>query len=144
MIKSGIAVAAVALAGLFVYFYAAKPADVSRSDKAKQAAIEVGDAVRDKGVAGLVDVRLKTKFGLDATRFLHTYFDNGNVVVYGLVPAGMDVQVLHDEAAKVPGVARVELLVQTRPDYIAPLPSIMGEEPKPQPGSPTPPQSPQP
>jgi len=144
MIKSGIAVAAVALAGLFVYFYAANSAEVSRSDKAKQAAIEVGDAVRDKGVAGLVDMRLKTKFGLDATRFLHTYFDEGNVVVYGLVPADTDLQLLHDEAAKVPGVAAVELLIQTRPDYIAPLPSITGDEPEPQPEAESAPESPKP
>ena len=130
MIKSGVAVGVVALAGLFVYFYAANPRDVSRSDKAKQAAMDVGDAVRDKGVAGLVDMRLKTKFGLEATRFLHTYFNEGNVVVYGLVPTEVDVQVLHAEAAKVPGVAAVELLVQTRPDYIAALPSITGHAPE--------------
>lgn len=140
MIKSGIAVAALALGGLFVYFYTANRTDVSRSDKAKQAAIEVGDAVRDKSVAGLVDMRLKTKFGLDATRFLHTYFDEGNTVVYGLVPAEMDLQLLHDEAAKVPGVAAVELLVQARPDYIAALPPIMGGEPEP----PSPPETPEP
>lgn len=133
MIKSGIAVGVVALAGLFVYFYAANSAEVSRSDKAKQAAIDVVDAARDKGVAGLVDMRLKTKFGLDATRFVHTYFDEGNVVVYGLVPADVDVQVLHDEAAKVPGVTAVELLIQPRPDYIAALPSIMDDESEPQP-----------
>jgi hypothetical protein len=144
MIKSGIAVAVVALAGLFVYFYAANPADVSRSDKAKQAAIEVGDAVRDEGVAGLVDVRLKAKFGLDATRFLHTYFDEGRLVVYGLAPAGMDLQLLHDEAAKVPGVATVELLIQTRPDYIAPLKPIIPSRQEPQPKGESAPANPKP
>ncbi len=133
MIKSGIAVATLALAGLFVYFYTANSADVSRSDKAKQAAIDVGDAVRDKGVAGLVDMRLKTKFGLDATRFLHAYYDEGNVMVYGLVPAGIDLQLLHDEVAKVPGITEVELLVQPRPDYITSLKPIMGSEQEPQP-----------
>ncbi len=144
MIKSAIAVAAVALAGLFVYFYAANSAEVSRSDKAKQAAIEVGDAVRDKGVAGLVDMRLKTKFGLDATRFLHAYYDQGNVVLYGLAPADVDLQRLHDEAAKVPGVAAVELLIHTRPDYITPLKPIMPSNQEPQPEGESTPGSPEP
>ncbi len=134
MIKSGIAVTALALAGLFVYFYTARCESVSRSDKAKQAALDVGDAVRDKGVASLVGVRLKAKCGLDATRFLHTYYNEGTVVVYGLVPVATDLQLLHDEAAKVPGVSAVELLIQVRPDYIAPLPSITrgGPEPRPE------------
>jgi hypothetical protein len=144
MIKSGIAVATLALAGLFVYFYTANRADVSRSDKAKQAVIEVGDAVRDKGLAELVDVRLKTKFGLDATRFLHTYYDEGRVVVYGMAPVGIDLQALHDEAAKVPGIVTAEVLVQTRPDYIAPLPSITGGKSEPQSETGTAPESPQP
>ena len=133
MIKSGLAVTAVALAGLFVYFYTSRSEGVSRSDKAKQAALDVGDAIRDKGVAGLVDMRLKTKFGLDATRFVHTHYNEGNVLVYGLVPANVDLQLLLDEAAKVPGVAAVELLIQPRPDYITALPSIMGDDPEPQP-----------
>ncbi len=144
MIKSGLAVTAVALAGLFVYFYTSRSEGVSRSDKAKQAALDVGDAIRDKGVAGLVDMRLKTKFGLDATRFVHTHYNEGNVLVYGLVPANVDLQLLHDEAAKVPGVAAVELLIQLRPDYITPLPSIMGDDPEPQPEAEPVPDSPGP
>jgi hypothetical protein len=144
MIKSGIAVGVLALTGLFVYFYTANPADVSRSDKAKQAAIGVGDAVRDKGVAGLVDVRLKTKFGLEATRFLHTHYDEGKVIVYGLAPSDADLQGLHDEAAKVPGVIAVEVLVQPRPDYINALPSITRPEPEAQPAVQPQPASPQP
>ena len=135
MIKTGIAIAVVGLAGLFAYFYASNPSDVSRSDKAKQAAWDVGDAVRDKGVAGLVDVRLKSKFGLDATRFLHSYYDDGRVIVYGLVPPDTDLELLQDEAAKVPGVSGVELLVQTRPDYITPLKSIVSEGSEPGPES---------
>jgi hypothetical protein len=134
MVKSGIAVVAVGLLALFGYFYAANRGEVSRAEKAKQAAADVGDAVRDKGVAGLVDVRLKTKFGLDATRFLHAYYDEGHVVLYGLLPAGVDQQLLVDEAAKVPGVSTVELLIQPRPDYIAPLKPITAPAPEPQPG----------
>ena len=133
MVKSGIAVATLGLLVLFGYFYAANRGEVSRAEKAKQAAADVGDAVRDKGVAGLVDVRLKTKLGLDATRFLHTHYNEGHVVVYGLLPAGVDQQLLADEAAKVPGVSTVELLIQPRPDYIAPLKPITAPAPEPQP-----------
>jgi osmotically-inducible protein OsmY len=133
MVKSGFAVVAVGLLALFGYFYAVNRGGVSRAEKAKQAAADVGDAVRDKGVEGLVDVRLKTKFGLDATRFLHAYYDEGRVVLYGLLPAGVDQQLLVDEAAKVPGVSTVELLIQPRPDYIAPLKPITGPAPEPQP-----------
>ena len=139
MVKTSLAVVVVGLFGLFAYFYLANSAESTRSEKAKQAAREVGDAVRDKGVAGLVDVRLATKYGLDATRFLHAHYDEGRVVVYGLVPAEMDLQELADEAAKVPGVTDVELLVQPRPDYIAPLKPITGtkpEAPEPEPESP--------
>lgn len=130
MVKTSLAVVVVGLVGLFGYFYLANSAESTRSEKAKQAAKDVGDAVRDRGVAGLVDVRLTTKYGLDATRFLHAHYDEGRVVVYGLVPAGVDLQELADEAARVPGVTEVELLVHPRPDYIAPLKPIAGAKPE--------------
>ena len=132
MVKSGIAVATLGLLVLFGYFYAANRGEASRAEKAKQAVADVGDAVRDKGVAGLVLVRLKTKLGLDATRFLHAHYNEGHVVLYGLLPAGVDQQLLADEAAKVPGVSTVELLIQPRPDYIAPLKPITAPAPEPQ------------
>ena len=131
MVKSGLAIAVVGGLILFGYFYAANRSDIPRTDKAKQAAKDVGDAVRDKGVAELVEVRVAAKFGLDAARFVHAHYDEGHVVVYGLVPADVDLQVLADEVAKVPGVSQVELLVQPRPDYITPLKSITGAEPEP-------------
>jgi len=128
MIKSSLAVATIGALVLFGYFYTANRSELSRTDKAKQAAKDVGDAVRDKGVAGLVGVRLKTKFGLDATRFLHTHYDEGYVVVYGMVPAGVDQQSLIEEAARVPGVSSVDLLVHARPEHIVPLKPIVGED----------------
>lgn len=133
MVKTGLAIAVVGGLVLFGYFYAANRGQISRTEKAKQAALDVGDAVRDKGVAGLVDVRLKAKFGLDATRFLHAYYDDGRVLLYGLVPAEVDQQALIDEATRVPGVSVVGLLVQIRPDYIAPLKPITSPEPAPAP-----------
>jgi osmotically-inducible protein OsmY len=132
MVKSGVAIAVVGGLVLFGYFYTTGRKDVPRTERATQAAKDVGDAVRDKGVAGLVQGRLLTKFGLDATRFLHAYYDEGHVVLYGLVPAAVDQQALKDEAAKVPGVSTVELLVQLRPDSIASLKPIAGDAAEPQ------------
>jgi hypothetical protein len=140
MVKSGVAIAVVGGLVLFGYFYTTSRKDLPRTERATQAAKEVGDAVRDKGVASLVDARLVAKFGLDATRFLHAYYDEGRVLLYGLVPADVDQQVLKDEAARVPGVSTVEVLVQLRPDYIAPLKPIIANtaEPQPEPASESP------
>lgn len=124
MVKSGIMVVLLGGLGLFGYFYATSSDQTSKGARAKQAVRDVGDAVRDKGVAEMVELRLKAKFGLDATRFVHAYFDDGRVVVYGLAPAAVDSAMLSAEAAKVPGVKAVETLVQARPDYIAPLKSL--------------------
>jgi osmotically-inducible protein OsmY len=137
MLKTGLAVFVLGALALGGYFYLADTSERSRSEKAKQAALDVGDAVRDKGVAGMVDARLKLKFGLDATRFLHAYYDEGRVVLYGLVPEGTDEQALVNEAAQVPGVKTVEPLVETRPEYIAPLKPITKDaSPEPQPAEP--------
>lgn len=129
MVKPTIAIVLVAGVVLFGYFFARNRADLSGTDRAKQAAIDVGDAVRDTGVAGLIRGRLVTKFGFEATRFVHAYYDAGRVVLYGLVPAEVAPQDLADEAAQVPGVNQVELLVQPRPDYITPLKAIAGSTP---------------
>ncbi len=134
MVKSGVAIAVLGGLVLFGYFYTTSRKELPRTERAKQAAVDVGDAVRDKGVAGLVKARLVTEFGLDATRFLHVYYDEGGVVLYGLVPADVDQQALKDEAAKVPGVSTVALLVQLRPDCIAPLKPVMGGSPESEPG----------
>jgi hypothetical protein len=138
MVKTGVAIVVLGLVGLFGYFFLAASPERSSAEKAKEAALNVGDAVRDTGVAGLVDVRLKTKFGLDTTRFLHAHYNDGRVIVYGLVPAAIDQQALMDEAAQVPGVEEVELLVHPRPDYVVPLKGIGGSEPEPQAESPDP------
>ena len=141
MFKTGFAVAGISLVLLFGYFYVTNNSDAPQSEKAKQAALDVGDAVRDKGVAGLVDVRLKSKFGLDATRFLHVYYDDGRVLLYGLVPESISAEALAAQADEVPGVDSVDVLVQPRPAYVAPLRPIAGSNapatPPPSAGGPT-------
>lgn len=121
MIRSGIAIVALGLLGLFGYFFIQNEGSGTNKEKAKQAAVQVGDTVRDKSVAGLVSVRLTSKFGIEATRFLHTHFDEGRAVVYGLVPADLTPEAVQAEAASVVGVRQVEVLVAPRPDYVAPL-----------------------
>jgi len=124
MFRSGAAVAAIALVGLFGYYFVTDTGKQSKVERAKSAAAQVGDTVRDKGVASLVDVRLKAKFGLDATRFLHSYYDNGRVVVYGLVPDGIDLARIHEEALKVTGVREADVFVSPRPAFITPLKAL--------------------
>lgn len=128
MVKSGVVLVLVAGLGLFGYFFATNSGEKNKADRAKQAARDVGDAVRDKGVAELVEMRLKTKFGFDATRLVHVFYDDGRAVVYGLAPAAVDPAALTAEAAKVPGVRAVETLVQVRPDHIAPLKPLIGKK----------------
>jgi hypothetical protein len=40
---------------------------------------------------------------------------------------------MKEEASKVPGVSTVDMLVSVRPDYIAPLKPIVGDESNPRP-----------
>jgi osmotically-inducible protein OsmY len=117
---------------LFGFYFVSNRSDATSAEKAKQAAVDVGDAVRDTGVATLVSARLTKTFGFEANRFLHAHFDNGRVLLYGMVPVSLDQQQLLDEAAKVPGVKEVEILVQVRPEYIPPL-RTLGDEPVPAP-----------
>jgi len=134
MIKRGVAVLGAALVGLFGYYFLTDRSDRPNAEKARSAAVQVGDAVRDTGVAGLVDVRLKSKFGFDATRFLHYYYDEGRVVVYGLAPAGVEAEQLRNEALGVTGVREAEVYVHPRPEFIQPLKPLLGDSPaQPQP-----------
>lgn len=118
MMRSGVTVVAVGLVGLFGYYFLTDHSGQSNKQKAKNAAVQVGDAVRDKGVATLVSARLTAKFGMDAMRFVHTYYDDGHALVYGLVPASVTADALGEEAAKVVGVKQVDVLVQPRPALI--------------------------
>jgi osmotically-inducible protein OsmY len=125
MMKSIVVVVCLGLAGLFGYYYLQDSSGRAVGDKAADAMRSVGDKVRDEGVAGMVKVRLASKFGLDATRFVHVHFDEGEVLVYGLTPAAITADQLQGEAQQVPGVTSVQVLISTRPaefDAAAPAP----------------------
>lgn len=115
MMKSIVVVVCVGLAGLFGYYYLQDSSGRAVGDKAADAMRSVGDKVRDEGVAGVVKVRLASKFGMDATRFVHVHYDEGKVLVYGLTPAAVTAEQLKAEAQQVPGVSSVEVLIATRP-----------------------------
>lgn len=128
MIRSSMAIVAVGLIGLFGYYFVVDKSDRSTTDKAKDAGMQVADAVRDKGVNLLITTQLTSKFGVEATRFIHSYYDNGTAVVYGMVPNGIDTDALQAEIAKVAGVRTVELYITPRPMHIAPLTGFGGNE----------------
>lgn len=137
MIRSGIAVVGLGLIGLFGYYYFTDPSQRDSGEKAKSAAISVGDTVRDKGVASLVELRLKSKFGLEATRFVHAFYDNGRVLIYGVIPPQLTPETLVSEAQQVPGVREAEAVLGATPAFAIPAPSPAPAEPVP--AAPTPP-----
>lgn len=123
MIRSGMVVAGLGLLGLFGYYFFSDPSQRDNGAKAKDAALHVGDTVRDKGVASLVDLRFKAKYGFDATCFLHTYYDDGRVLIYGLIPPQITADALVSEAKEVPGVREAEAVVNPTPVFALPVPA---------------------
>lgn len=118
MIRSLGSVAAVALIGLFGYYFFTDHSDRDNMAKAKEATRNAMDAVRDKGAASLVSVRLTATFGLDATRFLHVHYDNGHAVVYGLAPESLSSEAVVDLAKKVAGVTSAEAILEPLPESL--------------------------
>jgi len=117
MIRSGIAVVLVVLLALFGYFLLTDTSKRTRGEKAKDAAVRVGDTVVDQSVAAAVRGALFGEFKQDA-RFLHVYRTDGKVLIYGLLPNTLSVEDVTTVACKVPGVEQVEVLVRSRPAYV--------------------------
>lgn len=117
MVRTGLAIVALGLLGLFGYFFVTASNRQSNAERAKEAMGQVGDTVRDQGVAGLVRARLATSLGIDGARFLHVYFDEGKVLIYGLLPPGVSEEELVAPVRVLPGVEQVEVRVVARPEY---------------------------
>ena len=128
MIRSVIAVVLVILLALFGYFLLTDRTGRTSSEKAKDAAVRVGDTVVDQSVAAAVRVALLGEFKHDA-RFLHVYHTDGNVLIYGLLPDTLRLDDVTAVARKVPGVEQVEVLVRFRPGYVVSGPAGTGTEP---------------
>jgi hypothetical protein len=118
MIRSGLAFIALGLLAMFGYFFVMTPGDRPGGDRAKQAAVELGDAVVDQSAAGLVRARLATSLGLDGVRFLHVHYDDGKVLIYGLAPARVTADGLAGLVRGIPGVRTVDVQIMTRPTYL--------------------------
>ena len=118
MIRSAIAIFLVVLLALFGYFLLTDSSERTRGEKAKDAAARVGDTVMDQSVGGLVSGALLAEFKREA-RFLHVHYDDGQVVIYGLMPDTLSVEDVAAVARKVPGVEQVEVLVRSRPAHLA-------------------------
>ena len=118
MIRTCLVVFVLGLLGLFGYFIVTAPGDQSGAERAKGAALQVGDVVVDQGVAGLVHARLTASLGLETARFLHVHADDGRVLIYGLLPPSVSSEDLAERARSVPGVKRVDVQVLPRPGYL--------------------------
>ena len=118
MIRSGLAFIALGLLAMFGYFFVMTPSDRPSGDRAKQAAVVVGDVVVDQGAAGLIHARLATTLGLDGVRFLHVHYNDGKVLIYGLAPARVTADGLAGLVRGVPGVRTVDVQIMTRPAYL--------------------------
>lgn len=119
------AVAVVGLLGLFGFYYAKNTSGGTAEDKAKSALQQVADTMRDTGLATLVKSKLVANFG-ERARFLHTFYDEGTIVVYGLYPDGLTSDDIYGIASKVRGVETCQVIV-------SPLPAVAVPDPDPAP-----------
>lgn len=118
MIKGVAGTVVLALVGLFGYYYLTNSSGKSGQDRAKEAGLHVLDTAKDTAAGGAIKTRITAALGMDAARLLHVWYDDGRVIVYGLAPAGIDEARIRSLVGDVPGLQSVEILVQTRPDYV--------------------------
>lgn len=121
MIRSTILITLVILLGLFGYFFLNEPQTNSSDQRAKQAAMRVGDLVLEEGQAGVIRMNIIANLGVETARFLHVYCNNGRVLIYGLAPEGVTAESLTQIARQIPNAQQVEVLISPRPSYVTPL-----------------------
>lgn len=122
MIRSALLFSFVILLALFGYFFLNEPQNKPGEERARQAALRVGDLVLEEGQAGVIRMNIVANYGIDAARFLHVYCNNGRVLIYGLAPEGVTPDALVQIARQIPNAQQVEVLVLPRPGYVTPLP----------------------
>lgn len=131
MLKAIIGTVVLALAGLFVYYYFADSSGRSSEERARDAGRQVLDTARDTAGGGAAKAQLTAALGMDASRMLHVWYDDGRVIVYGLAPEGVDEQRIRSALANVPGVSSIEVMIQPRPGYVSSDSSGHGQSPPP-------------
>ncbi|MFN0136786.1 MAG: BON domain-containing protein [Phycisphaerae bacterium] len=122
MFRSAIVTVVLAGAGLFGYYFVTDRTDRPAGEKARSAAGQVGDLAKDTGAGMVVQARLTARYGVDATRFIHTHYDDGAVVVYGLAPVEMKADEVAEIIKAVPGVKSVDVRIGERPLAMSPQP----------------------
>ncbi|MBL8880499.1 MAG: BON domain-containing protein [Phycisphaerales bacterium] len=121
MIRSTILFTLVVLLAFFGYFFLNQPQTKPTDERAKQAAMRVGDLVLEEGQAGVIRMNIVANLGVDTARFLHVYCNNGRVLIYGLAPEGVTADALTQIARQMPNAQHVDVQITPRPDYVAAL-----------------------
>lgn len=122
MFRSAIVTALLIGGGLFGYYFLTDRSGASATDRARSAVGQVGDLAKDTGEGLMVQARLTARWGMDAMKYVHVYYNDGAVIIYGLAPAHVKGDELSVAAREVPGVRTVEVLVQERPATMNPAP----------------------
>lgn len=130
MLKGLTAALGLGAVALFSYFYLTTSAEKSRTERAKEAGMQIVEASKQQGVAVLVQSRLAAKVGIDTMRFVHVHMEGNKALIYGLLPANVAPETLAEAARECPGVTEVELMTHARPDYVTALKPIQFSQPK--------------
>lgn len=118
MFKPVLGTIALALIGLFGYYFLTDSSGKSAKERAADAGRHVLDTAKDTAAGGAIKTKLIAALGVDTMRLIHVWYDNGQVVVYGLAPTGVDADRLMSLVRDVPGLKHVEVFVQERPAYV--------------------------
>ncbi len=118
MLKPIMGTVVLALVGLFGYYFLTDSSGKTAGERAQDAGRHVFDTAKDTAAGGAIKTKLVAALGVDATRMLHVWYDNGQVIVYGLAPKGLDPEKLKALVQDVPGLKGVDVLIQERPDFV--------------------------
>ncbi|QOJ15537.1 MAG: hypothetical protein HRU75_13190 [Planctomycetia bacterium] len=119
MFRSAMLVMILLGGGLFAFYFLTDARGKSGGERAADALSRVGDAAMDQGIAGAAKGRLAVCYGIDGVRFLHTWFDEGRLLVYGMAPPQVTPDQIAAEVRVLPGVREVEVQVTPRPGYLS-------------------------
>jgi len=115
MFRSAIVTLLLIGSGLFGYYFFTDRSGAPAADRARNAAGQLGDLAKDTGEGLMVQARLTARWGTDAMKYVHVYYNDGALVIYGLAPAHVKPDELITAAREVPGVKSVDVLVHERP-----------------------------
>lgn len=127
MLKPIMGTVVLALVGLFGFYFLTDSSGKTAGERAQDAGRHVFDTAKDTAAGGAIKTKLVAALGLDATRLLHVWYDNGQVIVYGLVPHGLEADRVKALVQDVPGLKSVDVLIQERPGFVGSGAAAAGE-----------------